>query len=110
MPTHWPALILGLIVGTYWARVLRLAFKARRRTGRLGHLLPPEPVGRVLRLIWYPTVAAWIVLSFVAAWWQPARLLNPLYKNNGIAWAGVIIAFVALCATWICWKRMGKSW
>jgi protein-S-isoprenylcysteine O-methyltransferase Ste14 len=110
MPDNWPALILGLILGTYWARVLRLAMKARRRTGQLGNLLPREAIGRVLRVIRYPTVVAWIVLPFVAARWRPAPLLSFLYDIPWLAWLGVGIALAALCATWICWKRMGKSW
>jgi protein-S-isoprenylcysteine O-methyltransferase Ste14 len=110
MPDNWPALILGVILGTYWARVLRLALKARRRTGRAGNLVPREGLGRLLRVIWYPTVLAWIAQPIVAAWWRPAPLLRPAYSDLGVQWTGVGLAAASLGATWVCWKRMGQSW
>jgi protein-S-isoprenylcysteine O-methyltransferase Ste14 len=107
-----PALIIGSIMAFYWARVLRLAWKEKRRTGRAANLLPPEPLGRALRLIWFPTIFLWIALPLLAGslrrpWpW----LLQPLYANSLVAWCSLAIAVAAFIATLICWKKMGKSW
>ncbi|HMB96109.1 MAG TPA: hypothetical protein VKK61_08735, partial [Tepidisphaeraceae bacterium] len=57
---RWSALCIGLIVAFYWARVLRLVYKARKQTGKSANFLPPEPIGRLLRILWYPTVVIWI--------------------------------------------------
>ena len=56
MPRDWPALFLGCILLSYWARVVRLAYKARRKTGRGANFIPTESLGRVLRLIWNPII------------------------------------------------------
>jgi protein-S-isoprenylcysteine O-methyltransferase Ste14 len=107
-----PALIIGCIMAFYWARVLRLAWKEKRRTGQAANLLPPEPLGRALRLIWFPTIALWIALPLLAGSIQRPWpwLLQPLYTNALVAWAALAIAFAAFIATLICWKKMGKSW
>ena len=111
MHAHWPALVLGLILLSYWARVVRLAIKARRRTGKAANFVPPEPLGRVLRTLWYPVVIAWIAHPFVAAFTSsPPALLRPLYRAPILEWLAVVVAAVALAATLVCWKRMGKSW
>lgn len=107
-----PALIIGCIMAFYWARVLRLAWKEKRRTGQAANLLPPEPLGRALRLIWFPTIFLWIALPLLAAGGSLRRtwLLQPLYINPVIAWGALAIAVAAFIATLICWKKMGKSW
>ena len=108
----WPALCAGGIVGAYWARVLRLVFKARRATGRAANIVPPEPLGRLLRIAWYPTVVAWIAVPFYVAFFDvkaPAALRR-LYYAPFSQWVGVTLAFAALGATLVCWKRMGTSW
>ena len=106
-----PALIIGLLMAFYWARVLRLAWKEKRRTGHAANLFPPEPLGRALRIIWFPTIALWILLPLLAALlpqsWPP---LHPLYANPIVAWSALVIALAAFVATLICWKKMGKSW
>jgi len=111
MPHDWPALCIGVIVGAYWARVLKLALKQRRQSGHAANFLPPEPLGRALRLIWIPVVALWIGLPFVAAWHprgpHPFALL---YEMTGLRWSAVAVALAALIVTLLCWKRMGKSW
>lgn len=111
MHVHWPALLLGFILAAYWARVVRLAIKARRRTGKAANFLPPEPLGRVLRILWYPVVVAWIAHAFYSAFTTfPPTLLRPLYHQPIVASLAVLIAALALAATLVCWKKMGKSW
>ena len=108
---RWYALILGLILATYWSRVIRMVLKQRRQTGRDANFVPPEPLGRAIRIIWYPVVVAWVTHPFVSAYkTRPPTLLAPPVQNNALAIAGLVLAIVALIGSWICWKRMGKSW
>lgn len=107
-----PALLIGLLIAAYWARVLRLAHKARRRTGRAANLIPAEPLGRLLRVIWFPTVFAWIALpliTFVRRHHLPV-VLRPLYDSPAVTWLAFAVAGAAFVATLVCWTRMGKSW
>lgn len=106
-----PALFIGLLIAAYWARVLRLAYKARRRTGRAANLIPTEPLGRLLRVVWFPTVFAWIatpLVTFFRHRLPPA--LRPLYDSPAATWPALAVACAAFAATLVCWKRMGKSW
>lgn len=109
-------LLLGAIVALYWYRVIRMAAKARRRTGRAANLLPPEPLGRILRLLWGPAVIAWIALPIASAFvTKPSFLLRPLWRTSdadrsATAWVAVALVLACFTATHFCWKRMGKSW
>ena len=105
------AIVLGLIVGGYWLRVMRMARKARRRTGRAANLLPPEPVGRLLRLLWTPVVLVWIGQPFVVALTRtPPAALRPVWANSWAAWAGVLVAGASFWLTRTCWRTMGRNW
>jgi len=111
MSIYFPALLLGLIVGAYWARVIKMVLKQRRRTGRDANFVPRETLGLVLRFIWYPVVAMWVAHPYLnAVWINPPSPFRPLYDDPRLAWAGVCVAAMSLGFTWICWKRMGKSW
>lgn len=113
MVRSWPAIIIGCLLFAYWARVLRMAYKFRRRDKiELGaNFIPPEPVGRLLRLMWIPLVALWIILPLLAGLRQRLPwLLRPMVQWPVISWIAIALAVAAFAATWICWKRMGKSW
>src|SRR5690348_12390870 len=111
MHPHWPPLLLGLLVGAYWARVVKMVLKQRRQTGRDANFVPRERLGLALRFIWYPVVVLWIVLPLVAACSRNGpRVMHPLYESAWVEWPAVMVAVVAFAATWVCWKRMGKSW
>jgi protein-S-isoprenylcysteine O-methyltransferase Ste14 len=104
-------LVLGLILASYWGRVLRMAYKARQKTGRAANLVPPEPLGRALRIIWAPAIAVWIAQPFVTA--LAARSpwpWRPLYYNPWLAGIGAIVVAVCFVATRACWKKMGRAW
>ncbi len=109
-------LVLGLILALYWYRVLRMAAKAWRRTGRAANFLPPEPLGRVIRLLWGPAVALWIAHPiYSAVVRKPSLLLRPFWQpeeatRTVVAWAAAFAALAAFVATILCWKRMGRSW
>src|ERR1700677_4760390 len=107
----WPALALGVIVAAYWWRVMRMAYKLRKKTGHSANVVPTEPLGKLLRLIWQPIVWIWIVHPFASAFFTNApRLLRPIYSLTILQWTAVLVALLALLATRVCWKRMGKSW
>jgi protein-S-isoprenylcysteine O-methyltransferase Ste14 len=102
---------LGLVIGGYWLRVLRMARKARRRTGRAANLIPREPVGRLLRLLWTPVVLLWVGQPFVSALvHSPPAPLRPIWANAWIAWACVLVAGAAFWLTRVCWRTMGRNW
>jgi protein-S-isoprenylcysteine O-methyltransferase Ste14 len=111
--------LLGLVISYYWARVLHLVRKIRRKTGASAQLLPAEPLGRVLRVVWYPTVAGWIAGPFVAAGLALRQqsdfgslpiVLRPWLVSPLLYLPATAIALLAFVATLICWKRMGSSW
>ena len=110
-PHRWLALCLGLILVTYWARVVRMAIKQRRRTGRAANFLPPERLGRAIRIVWIPVVAAWVAHPFVnAARTSPRPPLSPLVHSNIVVAVGIVLALAAFVGSVICWRRMGRSW
>lgn len=107
--------LLGLILGFYWARVLKLVRKTRLRTGRSAQFFPAEPLGRVLRVVWYPTVVLWVLHPWLSVAAELSNMtlpwfFRPFFGSVLIAVPGVLAAFVALAGTLVCWRRMGKSW
>jgi protein-S-isoprenylcysteine O-methyltransferase Ste14 len=108
----WPALCIGLIVLFYWGRVIRLVFKTRQLTGKAANFLPPEKLGAFLRVIWYPTVALWIIVPLTVAF-SRGRAPRPFWyfwQQPIVEWIAVAIAFTALYLTMICWRKMGRDW
>jgi len=111
-PGHnYPALIVGLLMGAYWARVLKLVRRTRRMAGHGANFVPPEPLGRALRLLWMPIVGLWIILPLLAFFvGRGPGVLAPLFVSPALACLAAAIAVGAFAATLVCWKRMGKSW
>ena len=106
-----PTLVVALVVTVYWARVLHLVIKTRRRTGKSANFFPPEKLGRLLRLLWIPVVGGWIVLPLLLALgYSSASPLRPLWDLPALAIAASAVAVLCLVLTWICWQRMGRSW
>ncbi len=111
LPRDGPALAVGLVVAAYWWRVLRMAAKMRRRTGRGANFVPAEPLGRVLRIVWQPVVWVWIGLPLYLAWSaRPAHLVRPMYEMPALRWIATAVVVGSYAATRVCWRRMGKSW
>jgi protein-S-isoprenylcysteine O-methyltransferase Ste14 len=111
LPHDGPALAVGLIVAAYWFRVVRMAARQRRRTGRAANFIPTEPLGRGLRLIWQPVVWVWVgvplYLAFAA---RPYWLVRPVWSQPWAQWMAVATVVAAYVATRVCWRRMGRSW
>ena len=105
------AVFAGGVVALYWWRVVRMAAKMRRRTGRAANFVPAEPVGRAVRLVWQPVVCLWIGLPLATG--LAARLpgwMRPAYAYEPVQWAGVAVAVGAYLATRVCWRKMGRHW
>jgi protein-S-isoprenylcysteine O-methyltransferase Ste14 len=111
-PTHtWPAILIGLILLTYWLRVLYMVRRTKRSVGHDAHLVPPEPLGRVLRVVWIPVVVLWVLTPLYAGFFAPTIWpLRELFNVAALDWAALAVAAVAFALTWVCWKNMGKSW
>jgi protein-S-isoprenylcysteine O-methyltransferase Ste14 len=108
---NWAALGIGLIIALYWGRVLTLVLATWRRTGRAANILPREPMGRIVRIVWIPAVVAWIVhplLSGLSPRLPPP--MQPLFGNPIVQLTAILAAIAAMGATLVCWKRMGSSW
>jgi len=114
MRINVPLLLIGLTLVAYWGRVVRMAWKVKRRTGNAGNFVPPEPLGRALRVVWVPAVAVWIshplVNAVVATARLPAALRAVVPVAPAVAWAAAAAVVACAAATVVCWRRMGKSW
>ena len=60
--TDVPATVLTATVWAYWLGVAVMVVRARRRTRKLGGLVPEQGLERMMWVVWVPLVAAWILL------------------------------------------------
>lgn len=95
-----PALISASCITLYWLTVIVKAIKISKQIGKDPNVLPRERNGRLIRLIWAPTILFWILLL-----WK-GILTTP--KPLAYLAAGVVLTGTAL--TFYCWKKMGTSW
>ena len=106
-----PPLLLGMLLTIYWGRVLRMAYKARRQTGRAANIVPAEHIGRVIRIIWFPVIVVWVGYPFVVGLSGSLPVsTRPLYFSTWIAWGAVVVSGVALYLSIRCWRAMGRHW
>jgi protein-S-isoprenylcysteine O-methyltransferase Ste14 len=114
IPNSWPALLIGLIIAAYWLRVVQMVRRTKRSIGRAANFVPPERLGRLVRVVWIPVVVLWILLPLATPFLvnppAPLRPLPVLYANAYASWAALALAVAAFAATWVCWVKMGKSW
>lgn len=110
-PRSWAALLIGLMMLAYWFRVMQMVRRTRRTVGHHAHLVPPELLGRVIRVVWIPVVVLWIVHPLVnAVVAPPAAALRELFVHPVLHATAVAVAAAAFALTWVCWRNMGKSW
>jgi protein-S-isoprenylcysteine O-methyltransferase Ste14 len=112
-PTSWPPVVIGLLMGLYWLKVLALVARTKRTVGRAANFIPPEPLGRLLRWIWIPVVVLWIFLPLLTPFVADLPwLLAPVDFPGSpiIGWTAVAVALTAFALTWVCWIKMGTSW
>jgi protein-S-isoprenylcysteine O-methyltransferase Ste14 len=108
-----PILVVGLAVAFYWFRVMQMAIRQKRHSGRAANFVPKESTGRWNRLLWTPAIVVWVAHPLYAGLERGGApsFFKPLVNVPiGVKWAlsGVVVLCVGL--TTVCWKRMGKSW
>ena len=113
MPFRIAAFCIGLVLALYWMQVLRhgsRCWKGQRTGGRTS--VPPEPLGRALRILWIPVVAVWITYPFVIALARVRGITwQPIYSTVWIAAAAAPVGvFICFQLTRKCWRIMGKNW
>jgi protein-S-isoprenylcysteine O-methyltransferase Ste14 len=121
------AAIIALGLTTYWFWVLVKLVQLGRKIGKDPNAMPRETVGQLMRLVWYPCIAALLAALWIAAcvpaariarWPAPTRqLFTALWTAESLGtwrWAAmtpiVLIAIVCTVFTFVCWRRMGRSW
>lgn len=97
-------------MGFYWARVIKLVVKTKRKTGHSAQLFPKEPLGRFLRFFWYPAVAIWCIHPWLTLGLTLPSFLTPLFILPYVYLPALVIAILAMWGTLICWRKMGTSW
>lgn len=110
-PRSYAALLIGLVMLTYWMRVIYMVRRTRKTVGHNAHLVPPEPLGRLLRIVWVPVVVLWVLhplMNGVVS--PPTVVLRELFAFPVLHAAAVVVTLVAFGLTWVCWRKMGKSW
>lgn len=109
--------ILAIEIAVYWGTVLVKSYRLARKIGRDPNVIPREKTGRRLRIVWVPTVLVWCILPWVTALWsahQRPVIIRPLGETSAIGVAAAILGaglgLLALWATFVCWRKMGRSW
>ena len=104
-----PSLIAGCCLLAYWGTVVRKALRFTRKEAHGVNLVPPERVGRWIRVLWVPTIVAWCV--------QPWLALRKDFHHSAhdlgwtvLAFVGAAACVIATIATFWCWREMGRSW
>ena len=111
MPYRLAALAIGLIIALYWGQVIRMAQKARRKTGRAANFVPQEPLGRLLRVLWIPVVVLWVAIPFLVSLAHVhSAVLDPLLASPWLAWPMFAIVLTCYLLSRVCWRAMGKNW
>ena len=118
MPKNWPAMLIGIVVSVYWSRVILMVRQSRKKSGHGANFGPPEPLGRVLRIIWIPVICLWVLLPLTAFIGKNSarypKGMRPLIAAYAVpavvGWIAAALAVLSLLATFVCWKRMGTSW
>jgi protein-S-isoprenylcysteine O-methyltransferase Ste14 len=111
-------------LSVYWFWVAVMLFKLGRKIGKDPNAVPREFVGKMMRLLWYPCVLWLIAALWLAAWRRPvpyapilpwaravlARLIPPTGPWWAMALAATLAGTICLVLTFVCWRKMGRSW
>ena len=123
-----PALLAAVCLTVYWGWVLIKLVRLARHIGKDPNALPRERVGQLMRVLWYPC----ILILLIGLWVMPTARIEPLRMSDTgsdfyrKAWLGplwplagwwwwIVIPASILCVvgtvvTFICWRKMGRSW
>ncbi len=104
-----PASIVAVCVSKYWSTVAVKALKFKRNFGKQPNVIPREPIGLALRVLWLPVVMAWVYLPWRYAYLVPHQVPSTL-ERQFIGFLAALMAIAALYLSFYCWREMGKSW
>ena len=124
-----PALIAAICLSIYWGYVLIKLVRLARKIGKDPNALPRETVGQIMRILWYPDILALLAALWIFAIVKPGRvqaglahtLFAPFWQlgegvePHALLWQIIAALASILCilgtiATFICWRKMGRSW
>jgi len=109
-----PVAVLALTIWLYWARVVAMVARMRRRSRSLGGLVPEQARERRMWLVWVPLVTLWIALPTLAVGRDTPPLAVPAWARAtpwlALRIVAAIAAVACLLATVSCWRRMGANW
>jgi protein-S-isoprenylcysteine O-methyltransferase Ste14 len=117
-----PALIAAMCLTIYWAWVIVKLVRLARKIGKDPNAMPREPVGQLMRILWYPCILVLLVGLWTTAAVSRERLAGSNFAQLvGWLWApslwwwiaapvASMICFLFTVITFICWRKMGRSW
>lgn len=118
-----PPLIAAVCLSIYWGWVLIKLVRLSRKIGKDPNALPREPVGIFMRIfLWYPCIFALLIGLWLAATVRRERLAR-MSAGWLIGWlwapapwwwiaaaAAAAVCIVCTVITFVCWRKMGRSW
>ncbi len=121
---HLFAFLAAMCLTIYWAAVIFKLIRLARKIGKDPNAVPREPVGQVMRILWYPCIFVLITALWVQVWGLYGSLgmgwlTGPLWWERGSFpplwwWPAALVSGVLLviCTafTFVCWRKMGRSW
>lgn len=115
--SNTPQLIVALTITSYWLCVGMMSIRSRIKYRVPSGSLPKTRMEKRMWLIWVPTIAAWITLT-----WQGSNQVTDWLASSAagssslsfgwqlIVWLAAIATLTAFAMTTRCWLRMGKNW
>ena len=119
------ATLAALCLTVYWAWVLVKLVRLGRKLGKDPNALPRERVGQLMRVVWYPCILALLVGLWIASAVDPAKISRwPEWAQYPFVWmigpstpgwaiaaaAAAVVCAVGTVFTFVCWRKMGRSW
>jgi protein-S-isoprenylcysteine O-methyltransferase Ste14 len=120
-----PETVAAVCLTIYWVWVVVKLVQLGRKLGKDPNAMPRERVGQLMRLVWYPCILALLVGLWVASAVGPARvarwpewaqypfilLIGPFTPGwYYAAAAAAVLCVVGTACTFVCWRKMGRSW
>lgn len=118
------ALVVTACLLIYWTAVVIKLIRLARKIGKDPNAMPREPWGQAMRILWYPNIILMLLLAGIVAfqrdehmahrfpalgqWITPLSTSNPFWTTASVL--AMLICVLATILTFICWRRMGRSW
>jgi protein-S-isoprenylcysteine O-methyltransferase Ste14 len=93
-------------VAIYWITVFVKSVLIARVIRKDPNVIPREKTGRLMRVLWFPVLMAWIFYPLF-------HLTKPAFAGpawTALAAVGAVATVFALAASFYCWREMGTSW